>query len=292
MHARELWDFVSPSEPFVAYGEDKGKDAVTPIVPFLGVVFYLVGKKVLDVVCNALGTNGKSTGFAIFMFLHNLALSLYSAASAVWCIWVVGRSFATRGFKGTYCDAELWDEGVGFAAYLFYLSKYYEYVDTAILIVKRKPVSYLQTYHHAGAVLSMWMAVVSHSQMSWVFVTLNSVIHAFMYAYYALLSLPGPKPPTRWKKTLTTCQIVQFGLGNTLVLPCTLQLYDCYYPAQVYAVWIVQAYTIGLVALFLHFFRQTYIKSKGRAGGGGAPVHGQAVNGQAALPNGRKGKLE
>ena len=46
----------------------------------------------------------------------------------------------------------MWNKGLGRLGYLFYLSKYYEFVDTMILVVKQKKVSVLQSYHHAGAV--------------------------------------------------------------------------------------------------------------------------------------------
>ena len=40
----------------------------------------------------------------------------------------------------------------------------YEFIDTAILIVKRKPVSLLQAYHHSGAVIAMWLLAVSQAR--------------------------------------------------------------------------------------------------------------------------------
>jgi hypothetical protein len=70
---------------------------------------------------------------------------------------VVYDSYTSKGMMSTYCDYAIgeqymWKAGMGRLGFLFYLSKYYEFLDTAILIVKQKKVSLLQSYHHAGAV--------------------------------------------------------------------------------------------------------------------------------------------
>lgn len=48
---------------------------------------------------------------------------------------------------------------LGLIAWLFYLSKGYEVVDSIILVLKGKKVSNLQSYHHAGAMWTMWAGV-------------------------------------------------------------------------------------------------------------------------------------
>jgi hypothetical protein len=70
---------------------------------------------------------------------------------------VVKQAVESAGLMPAYCDSvqnggAMWKAGMGRLAFLFYLSKYYEFVDTIILVVKRKRVLLLQTYHHAGAV--------------------------------------------------------------------------------------------------------------------------------------------
>lgn len=53
----------------------------------------------------------------------------------------------------------MWEEGLAFYGWLFYLSKFYEVIDTAIIIAKGKKSSLLQTYHHAGAMICMWAGI-------------------------------------------------------------------------------------------------------------------------------------
>jgi hypothetical protein len=74
----------------------------------------------------------------------------------------------------------LWNEGLAFWGWWFYLSKFYEVLDTFIIQAKGKRSSTLQTYHHAGAMLCMWAGIRYMSPPIWMFVTINSGIHALM----------------------------------------------------------------------------------------------------------------
>lgn len=78
----------------------------------------------------------------------------------------------------------LWNEGLGFWGWWFYLSKFYEVLDTLIILAKGKRSSTLQTYHHAGAMLCMWSGIRFMSPPIWLFVTLNSGIHAMMVSVH------------------------------------------------------------------------------------------------------------
>lgn len=111
----------------------------------------------------------------------------------------------------------LWNEGLAFWGWLFYVSKFYEVLDTAIIIAKGKRSSTLQTYHHAGAMLGMWAGIRYMSPPIWMFVLVNSGIHALMYTYYTLSTL-GIRVPQAFKRTLTTLQIAQFVIGTTYAL--------------------------------------------------------------------------
>ncbi|KAF1954752.1 hypothetical protein CC80DRAFT_594801 [Byssothecium circinans] len=106
----------------------------------------------------------------------------------------------------------IWNEGLAWWGWWFYLSKFYEVLDTAIIIMKGKRSSTLQTYHHAGAMLSMWSGIRYMSPPIWMFALVNSGIHAMMYTYYTLSAL-RVRVPNRVKRTLTTMQITQFLVG-------------------------------------------------------------------------------
>ena len=74
----------------------------------------------------------------------------------------------------------LWNEGLAFWGFWFYLSKFYEMLDTFIILAKGKRSSTLQTYHHTGAMLCMWAGIRFMSSPIWMFVFINAGIHTMM----------------------------------------------------------------------------------------------------------------
>lgn len=61
------------------------------------------------------------------------------------------RQAGLSGLVHTFCDSSmnLWDHSMGFYGYWFYLSKFWEILDSLILIGKGRQASLLQEYHHA-----------------------------------------------------------------------------------------------------------------------------------------------
>lgn len=57
--------------------------------------------------------------------------------------------------------------------YIFYLSKFYEVLDTVILLGKGKKVGMLQSYHHTGAMWTMFAGYSTMSMPIWIFVSLS-----------------------------------------------------------------------------------------------------------------------
>ncbi|KAM5351580.1 hypothetical protein ACJ41O_004303 [Fusarium nematophilum] len=111
----------------------------------------------------------------------------------------------------------IWNEGLAYYGWIFYLSKFYEVLDTFIILAKGKPSSTLQTYHHAGAMMCMWAGMRYMSAPIWMFVLVNSFIHALMYFYYTLTAF-SIRVPTPIKRSLTSMQITQFLVGATYAM--------------------------------------------------------------------------
>jgi hypothetical protein len=97
---------------------------------------------------------------------------------------------AATGTPDPANSGRLWNEGLAFYGWLFYVSKFYEVLDTAVIIVKGKRSSTLQTYHHAGAMMCMWSGIRYMSPPIWMFVFVNSFIHTLM------VSIPSTSPST------------------------------------------------------------------------------------------------
>jgi len=244
---------------------------LAPAVPVGGVVLYVACKPLLAKACEALGTDGSSATFTLFCFLHNVALCLFSLVVCVRSVSILLGALARDGLRTTYCGAPagstLMADGFAFYVMLFYLSKFYEFMDTFILIVKRKKVMLLQSYHHSGAVIAMWALVPTQSHGAMFFVCMNSFVHTAMYAYYAASVYKEGSLATAalyrlllpLKPYLTRMQILQFIIGLFGAAPMHF-IAGCNTLAANAATAFSQAYAMPLIALFAAFYLDAYRK--------------------------------
>eukprot|EP00168_Porphyra_purpurea_P019477 TRINITY_DN778_c0_g1_i7.p1 TRINITY_DN778_c0_g1~~TRINITY_DN778_c0_g1_i7.p1 ORF type:complete len:318 (+),score=92.49 TRINITY_DN778_c0_g1_i7:270-1223(+) len=240
----ELWQCVLGQPPRPVH------PLLAPWIPYVLLSIYIFGKPFFDRACGALGTTGKSTPFKAMALAHNLALCAYSAATA-WYTWRITFSqFSRLGVVNGYCEGGGgWDAGLGQLGFLFYLSKYWELADTALLVVKRRQPSYLQVYHHAGTAYGAWLLCLTHVPVMFIFVGLNALVHTVMYFYYAA-TICGYRFPG--KSGITSLQIGQFYFGILICMPaffvrggdlhdeCAkggVELYDCARHLPDQAVW-------------------------------------------------------
>ncbi|XP_045176651.2 elongation of very long chain fatty acids protein 4-like isoform X1 [Mercenaria mercenaria] len=150
------------------------------------------------------------------------------------------------------------------ALWWFYFSKCVEMLDTVFFVLRKKnnQVSFLHVYHHATMFPIWWMGVkwVAGGQ-SFFGAMVNSFIHVIMYTYYGIAALgPQYQKYLWWKRYLTIIQLIQFNIGiihavQSLVLRCEFPLWMQY---------AVVLYASSILALFLNFYFQAYIKSHRR----------------------------
>ncbi|KAK3117856.1 hypothetical protein LTR53_000406 [Teratosphaeriaceae sp. CCFEE 6253] len=143
-------------------------------------------------------------------------------------IWEVKNTAIRLGNDGNPDPTDvgrLWNEGLAFWGWLFYVSKFYEVLDTLIILAKGKRSATLQTYHHAGAMLCMWAGIRFMSPPIWMFVFINSAIHAMMYTYFTFSAL-GYRVPQGFKRALTSLQIAQFVFGASYAAAHLFVAYD------------------------------------------------------------------
>ena len=117
----------------------------------LALFFYLaISKKATAKFRDLVGLDPKSPFLKAFVFLHNAALAVFSLVVFLKSTPLVVSHYAANGWESLHCSSAFWNEGFGFWANIFYISKYYEFVDSWILILKGKECSFLQVYHHTG----------------------------------------------------------------------------------------------------------------------------------------------
>ncbi|KAK9475645.1 ELO family [Lipomyces japonicus] len=233
----------------------------------------------------------RTTLFRYLVVAHNLFLCVYSAWTCVGMTASIARTIietsraSSRGSSSFWrglcaLNGGIWDNGLSYYGFLFYLSKFYEVIDTAIILAKGKKSSVLQTYHHAGAMLSMWAGIRFASPPIWIFVVFNSLIHTLMYFYYTLSGL-HIKVPKAVKRALTTAQICQFVIGGSLAVahffvyyfdPAQGEYTSCLSnPGQTFAVFFNVLYLAPLTYLFVGFWIESYLGRKIGSAGEKAP---------------------
>eukprot|EP00762_Andalucia_godoyi_P008676 ANDGO_00437.mRNA.1 Elongation of fatty acids protein sre1 len=248
------------------------------VTPTLAVLAYEVSQPLLRVFMpmhkDASSAEGKPdaakhgkkglTPMKKFIFVHNVALCLYSFISFAYVFK------AMVDYPGLVYSGDKFFDKIDLWVKLFYWSKYYEFVDTLILIIQRKPVMTLQSFHHAGAVLTMAAAYYTRTDAAVWFVVENSFVHTIMYAYYASSVLGY-----RWwiKKYITRMQIIQFVIGCIATSPHFF--FDNVTTVSKITIFIVQSYTMILMYLFSQFYKAAYKKQKA-----GAKVEAQTLQQQ------------
>ncbi len=115
----------------------------------------------------------------------------YNTTTSAWAMANRVFQLAADGVPESTDVGIIWNEGLAFYGWVFYLSKFYEVIDTCIILAKGRKSSLLQTYHHAGAMLCMWAGIRYMSPPIWMFVLVNSGIHAIMVS----LTTPTPSCP-------------------------------------------------------------------------------------------------
>ena len=104
----------------------------------------------------------------------------FNASSTAWQVKNTIINLLPEGTPDPTDVGRMWNEGLAFWGWFFYLSKFYEVLDTLIIVAKGKRSATLQTYHHAGAMLCMWAGIRYMSPPIWMFVWINSAIHTLM----------------------------------------------------------------------------------------------------------------
>ena len=103
-----------------------------------------------------------------------------------------------------------------FWCYVFYLSKYYDFVDTLLLVLRKKSLGFLHMYHHASLPLLCVLTMNNWRLPVWTGAIVNSGVHVVMYYYFAL-RMAYPDRKITWRKYVTVLQIAQFTLGFVFI---------------------------------------------------------------------------
>ena len=277
---------------FLPYGETmqstissfRYKYNETPITnwvfPAVSCVAYLLSLYFLPLYMRTVRKNQpiKNVVLDTFIKFHNLFLSVLSAimvfgfVSEAANVWIENRDQPVlEQISSVTCDESnrMGSGATPFWLYIFYLSKYYEFLDTVFLMVKCKKLTFLHTFHHVSTLLLCWYVMLEKAQMMWIPSALNAGVHVIMYFYFYVCMLKNssiftPSCLEFVKPWITRMQILQFVAD--LVIPKVWLWFkygegkEC--SGNYYAFSLVDIIVGSFLILFLNFYFKSYGKKE------------------------------
>jgi hypothetical protein len=215
--------------------------------------------------------------------IQNFLMTIYSAYAFWGTFLVVYRNWKANGFDPwiPFCDPKgKMDVGMDWWLYSFYLSKFFEFTDTVLLILRAKPVFppgnsqyFLHVFHHLVTASIVWITWRVPFSVGWIGPLSNGFVHTFMYAYYFLTELGMNRK--YGGILITPIQLIQFILALLGSLPDGIWFNEC--GTTLWAIsWMWFTYGVFLLFFLKLFFDKKAERSAGSTRNGGGSTRNAA----------------
>jgi len=173
--------------------------------PIIAIVVYLLGINIGERIMR----DRKPFVLKRLLLVHNAFLTLMSMVIFGGLMSNATELYLQHGFHYIWRDFtwSLQDTPLQFWCYIFYVSKYYELLDTLFLILRKKPIRVVQKWHHSSVLVLFWSYNNSRMIVHYYLAVVNSFVHIFVYGFFVCATLNINVP---WKNYITMLQIGQF----------------------------------------------------------------------------------
>ena len=199
------------------------------------------------------------------LILWNVGLAVFSTMGTVSCLPTVLHALFNYGVNHAVCFSDIWDvASVSLWCYLFGLSKLLELGDTAFIVLRKTPLTFLHWYHHVTVLVYTMYGLTDPNAVGTIFGGMNYFVHSLMYSYYAGRAM-GVRIPRWMAQIITILQLSQMFVGVYVTL---LAFYNdrsgrvpgCTIRNDLMCMATAMYFSYAL--LFLHFFYTKYCSSK------------------------------
>ncbi|CAD5223608.1 unnamed protein product [Bursaphelenchus okinawaensis] len=195
------------------------------------------------------------------LVLWNLFLGLFSIAGFVRVVEEYYYVVSNFGFYNAICNIFSPNGPAFFWSVMFTVSKVLELGDTVFLVLRKKPVIFLHSFHHMFVMVIVFHAVAEMGAPAITFMLMNYFAHSIMYPYYAAMAA-GIRVPRPLAKCITVIQITQMFLG-VMVTTFTVYKRDIqgeYCQTTRFSTLLSYTTYVAFGWLFVQFFLKAYAK--------------------------------
>jgi len=219
--------------------------------PFL----YTMG--LVPVTKSVLATQEAKDAALKFRNAHNLILGGFSLVIFVWSIpYLFADGFSPYNMV---CLEKKYDS---LYVWAWYLSKFYEWVDSILLIAAGKELSSLHYNHHMSTVSLVGVHFVGRANRASIFdlaLFMNAFVHSLMYFYYWSPTIFAPI-----KILITRLQIVQHVTAVSAICYTLFQKYNSSCSISVFGNSVSLGLYIMYLFQFMVFYIATYLSGNGK----------------------------
>ena len=197
-----------------------------------------------------------------YLALWSSILAVFSICGTIRILPELIMALKNHGLEYSICNQSNYEGVTAFWCAAFTLSKVVELGDTLFIVLRKQNLIFLHWYHHITVLIYTWYCYPGHeAQSSRWFMSMNYLVHSFMYSYYALKAMRLFAVPKFVSMFITFLQITQMIIGCTVtywaytiqkenLIGCNVTKKTMDYGMLMY---------LSYFALFLHFFYKAYI---------------------------------